>query len=257
MFDIAGELANFSFDFRPKGRILFVLKLNFQDNSKMSKENRHLIPTLIFIISAIMILATTQASPSAPKAESLSNAVAQQQAKQKADANETPEASPKKSLKDIIKAAKTWGPAYTDWFGKEAPDFTLTDINGKQHKLSDYRGKDVLVTFWATWCGPCRAEVPHLMALRNSIGEDKLAMLAISYQSKYPPETAEKVKSFVEQNKINYTVFSVDSAVMPPPFSRVNGIPCSFFINPEGKIKLATEGLLSLSEMKAILEAEH
>jgi peroxiredoxin len=233
------------------------LKLNFKDNGKMSKKNKHLIPMLIFIISAIVILATTQASPSAPKAESLNSAVAPRQAKQKADANETPEAGPKKSLKDIIRAAKTWGPAYTDWFGKKAPDFTLTDINGKQHKLSDYRGKDVLINFWATWCGPCRIEVPHLIALRKSIGEDKLAMLAISYQSKYPPETAEKVKSFVEQNKINYTVFSTDPSAMPLPFSRVSAIPCSFFINPEGKIKLATEGLLSLGEIKAILAAEY
>lgn len=222
----------------------------------MSKKDKQLITMLIFIISAIMILATTQASPSAPKAESLNNAVVPQQAKQKADANETPKASPKKSLKDIIQAAKTWGPAYTYWFGKEAPDFTLTDINGKQHKLSEYRGKDVLIIFWATWCGPCKAEVPDLIALRKSIGEDKLAMLAISYQSKYPPETVEKVKAFVEQNKINYTVFSTDPAAMPLPFSRVSGIPCSFFITPEGKVKLATEGLLSLGEIKAILEAE-
>jgi peroxiredoxin len=221
----------------------------------MSKKNKHLIPILLFIISAIMIL-TTQALLSASKAESPNNVAAPQQAKQKADANETPGAAPKKSLKDIIKAARTWGPAYTDWFGKEAPGFTLTDINGKERKLSDYRGKDVLITFWATWCPPCRVEVPELIALRNSIGEDKLAMLAISYKSTFPPETTEKVKRFVEQNKINYTVFSTDPSALPPPFNQVSGIPCSFFITPEGKIKLATEGLLSLGEIKAILGAE-
>lgn len=161
----------------------------------------------------------------------------------------------KSSLTDIIRAARTWRPAYTSWFGRKAPDFTLTDISGKQHKLSDYHGKAVLIIFWATWCSPCIMEIPHLIALRNILSEDKLAMLAVSYITTFPPETTEKVKNFVKQNKINYTVFSVDAGNMPAPYNQVMSIPCSFFIDSEGKIKLATEGLLSLGETKAILQA--
>ena len=156
----------------------------------------------------------------------------------------------KPSLNDVIKTARTWGPAYTSWLGRKAPDFTLTDINGKEHKLSDYKGKDVMLIFWATWCGPCIIEIPHLIALRNIISKDKLAMLAISN------ENPALVKQFVADKKINYTVLTTGTDDMPEPYSRVRSIPCSFFIDPEGKIKLATEGLLSLGAIKAILQAE-
>ena len=245
----------------------------------MSKKNNQLSFRLIFIISTIIFAATltlqgckkqpaeqahtehnnNKPSPSAPVVESPGKP-----ASPKTDIIVSPKpslktslkTSPKTSLNDVIRAAKTWAPAYTYWVGKMAPDFTLTDINGKQHTLSDYRGKNVMIIFWATWCGPCKAEVPHLIALRNLIGEDKLAMLAVSYISTFPPETTKKVTDFVEQNKINSTVFSIDGSTMPLPFSRITGIPCSFFIDSEGKIKLATEGLLSLGEIKAILQAE-
>ena len=170
-----------------------------------------------------------------------------------AEIDPQPAAGGEVSLNNIIRAAKTWRPAYTHWYGKPAPDFTLADLAGKEHKLSDYRGKNVLLIFWATWCPPCRREIPGLIELRKTVGEDKLTMLAISN------EAPTLVKKFVTDQKMNYTVL-LDKGNMPKPFGvmriyTTTGIPCSFFINPEGKIKLATSGLISFGEIKAVLQA--
>ncbi len=162
---------------------------------------------------------------------------------------------PKLNLNDIIKARRNWDP-YIPWYGKLAPDFTLTDIAGKDHKLSDYRGKNVLLVFWATWCPPCQMMVPHLIKLRNTIGEDNLAMLGISYITSYPPNTAEMIKKFAEIKKTNYTVFAADIRSVGAPYNIVSSFPSIFFIDTEGKIKLVIGGAMPLGAIKAILQAK-
>ena len=161
-----------------------------------------------------------------------------------------PAIGPKTTINDVIRTARSWTAIYESWYGKTAPDFTLTDITGKQHKLSDYHGKDVMIIFWATWCIPCHMEIPHLIALRNIVSTDKLAMLAISDK-----HTA-LVKRFAADRKVNYTVISANTLAMPSPYNSIRAIPSSFFIDSEGKIKIATEGVLSLDAIKAILQAE-
>jgi thiol-disulfide isomerase/thioredoxin len=154
----------------------------------------------------------------------------------------------KGSLNEILKAAKTWGPAFESSWGKPAPELSVVDIDGKEHRLNKYRGRDVLVIFWATTCGPCRMEIPELIELRNTVGVNKLVMLAIS------KEDASLLRSFVAQNQINYTVCT-SSRVLPSPFDQVEYVPTSFFIDQKGKIKLATTGKLSSGEIKGLLLA--
>ncbi|MHC4132097.1 MAG: peroxiredoxin family protein [Planctomycetota bacterium] len=154
-----------------------------------------------------------------------------------------------KQIEQIALKSRMWGAYYNEWFGKDAPDFTLTDINGKEHSLSDYKGKEVMLVFWATWCGPCRLEIPHLIELRKSISEEKLAILAISSESE------DVVKDFVSSNKLNYDIFATQ-AVLPAPYSSVPAIPSSFFVNSEGKIKFGTMGTIDLNAMNAIIQAD-
>ena len=160
-------------------------------------------------------------------------------------------AKPKKilSLQQIIDyPQKSWAARWVFWHRKKAPDFSFTDLKSQQHKLSDYRGKDVMLVFWATWCGPCKIEIPDLIELRKKIGPDQLEIIGISNESEA------KLKPFVAGNKINYTVTSI-RLPLPAPFNSVASIPTTFFINKEGKIKLGAMGLVPLAHSIAVLEA--
>ncbi len=157
---------------------------------------------------------------------------------------------PKASIQNIVKAGKDrWTPAFEQWWDKPAPDFTLTDTEGQTHKLSDYRGKDVVVVFWATWVGACKLEVPHLKELRNAYSKDKLAILAIS------SEPIALVKAFAAEQGVNYTVLTT-SGSLPTPFDQVKLWPSNFFVGPDGKFKLAIEGMVPAADGKAIVQAQ-
>ena len=161
-----------------------------------------------------------------------------------------PKAGQKLQLQDIVRLRRSWGPIMTSWYGEDAPDFKVKDVNGTEHKLSNYRGRNVLLIFWATWCGPCISEIPFLITLRGMTNENELMILAISNES------PNKVKNFAAARKINYTVISTDTYYMPRPYSQINGIPTSFFITPQGKIKIVAEGAVSFNDMRALLAAE-
>ena len=155
-----------------------------------------------------------------------------------------------KSPEYIAETPKTWDVAFASSFGKEAPDFSINDIMGKTHKLSDYRGRNVVVVFWATWCPACNLEIPHLNELRNTFNEDKLAILSISN------EEPRHLKHFAESKGINYTVTSLGQSPLPEPFANVTSIPTTFFISPDGKIKFAAVGLVPLADAKVIMNIE-
>ena len=175
-------------------------------------------------------------------------------AEQRKEMNPYPAADvkPGSTLQEIAQAAITWAPELSSQYGKEAPDFALKDLLGKQHRLSDYKGKNVMVVFWATWCPPCKQEIPHLMLLQNRMPADKLKILAIT------DEDPKLVSKFVTDNNINYTVLLADRK-LPDFFMAVpsRGIPSTAFIDPQGKIKFVTSGLLPFEDTRAILAAPY
>lgn len=112
---------------------------------------------------------------------------------------------------------------------RASADFTLTDMNGKDWKLSDLRGKVVLVNFWATWCPPCRKEIPDLSQIYKDFASKGLVILAIS------DEDSAKVALFLKEHPVPYTIL-LDPGRKVNELFAVEGIPKSFVYNREGKL---------------------
>lgn len=128
--------------------------------------------------------------------------------------------------------------------GDKAPDFKLKDITGKEVKLSDYKGKVVIIDFWATWCAPCRKGIPDLIELQNEYKTD-VVVLGITLDNK--TNTAQDVSPFVTTMKINYPVIWADDNVIKD-YGNIQSIPTSFVVDKKGTIVSKHIGLVPKSE---------
>jgi len=113
---------------------------------------------------------------------------------------------------------------------REAPDFTLPALDGGQLRLSSYRGKVVLLDFWATWCLPCREETPHFVELQQKYGDRGLQIIGVSMDDSPDP-----VRPFYQQFHINYPVV-MGTADVGSAYGGVLGLPIAFVIDPDGRI---------------------
>ena len=121
----------------------------------------------------------------------------------------------------------------------DVPGFTVTDLDGKTVSFADLRGKVVLVNFWATWCPPCRAEIPDLVALQDKY-RDKLVVIGISEDEDATPA---QVKAFGVERKVNYPIV-MKTPELAKIFKGVSALPTTFVIDPEGKIRQRHVGML-------------
>jgi len=126
--------------------------------------------------------------------------------------------------------------------GFVAPDFTLEDLGGQKVRLSDFRGKPVLLNFWASWCPPCRKEMPDLQEFHRRYG-DKIALIGINWG-----ETADTVREFLDRLSVTYLNL-LDPQGTAFVLYKLTGIPESFFIDPEGFIRGVWIGPLTVEEI--------
>lgn len=132
----------------------------------------------------------------------------------------------------IFFSLRTHAPSRDTRSGKQplAPDFSLADLSGKKLDLSSYRGKVVLLDFWATWCDPCRDEVPHFIELQTKYGNEGLQIIGVSMDDSPDP-----VRVFRQRFNMNYPVLMGD-AKTGELYGGILGLPVAFLIGRDGRI---------------------
>jgi cytochrome c biogenesis protein CcmG/thiol:disulfide interchange protein DsbE len=145
--------------------------------------------------------------------------------------------------------------------GKPAPAFALEDLTGKKITLASYRGKAVLINFWATWCAPCRLETPWLIELRNKYAAQGFEILGVDTEGDdlQKSDTAGWAKDkaavgkFAAEMKVPYPVL-MDGDSISRDYGGLDDLPASFFVDRKGTVVAAQVGLTSESEIEEKIE---
>jgi len=154
-----------------------------------------------------------------------------------------------------IVAAMAAGPACPANAKPANLNFTLNDLSNKGVKLSAFKGKVILLDFWATWCAPCKIEIPWFIEFQNKYGKDGLQVIGVSVDDTLP-----KLKPYVESMKMNYVVLQgLDHEDVQDAFGPILGIPVTVLISRDGRICGKHAGLSGKDEfenqIKALLAA--
>jgi thiol-disulfide isomerase/thioredoxin len=129
--------------------------------------------------------------------------------------------------------------------GTKAPVLTLKDLRGRTLRLSDYRGKVVLLNFWATWCPPCRAEMPDLIKMQREYRSKGLRVIGVTY----PPEEISEVRRFIRKLGVNYPV-ALGTKETKTLFDETETLPLTVVIDREGNVRERIEGILLSKEFE-------
>jgi thiol-disulfide isomerase/thioredoxin len=132
--------------------------------------------------------------------------------------------------------------------GQAAPALTFKDLSGKEVSLASLKGKVVVVDFWATWCGPCRVEIPGYIEMQKKYEKD-VVIVGVSLDQKGPKH----VQKFVEANGMNYTVVMGDNNAVDA-FGGFNSIPTTFLIGRDGRIVHQKSGTMESAEYEELVK---
>jgi thiol-disulfide isomerase/thioredoxin len=130
----------------------------------------------------------------------------------------------------------------------EQVDFTLPGVDGKAVSLSDYRGKWVIVNYWATWCPPCLEEIPDLVDLYEG-NRERLVVLGVNYEE----VNDEYLREFIESHMISYPVMRMDPLPVTP-LGPVQGLPTTYIISPEGERTARQEGPVTRAAIEQYID---
>jgi len=133
-----------------------------------------------------------------------------------------------------------------------APDFTMYDIDGNTYKLSDFRGKPVILNFWASWCGPCKAEMPDLEKAYQAHGEEVQFLIVNLTDSS--SETVETASGYIAEQGYTFPVY-YDIAMEGALAYSIYAIPMTYFIDASGEVRAIQEGMISEEVLESNIAA--
>ncbi len=133
-----------------------------------------------------------------------------------------------------------------------APDFSFVDGEGAEHRLSEYRGKPVILNFWASWCGPCKLEMPHFQAAWDTYAE-QIQFLMVNVSSGMG-DSREKSSKFLTDGNYTFPVFYDDSSEGTIAYG-LRGVPMTVFIDAEGYIQNVARGMLSKDQLENAIQS--
>lgn len=134
--------------------------------------------------------------------------------------------------------------------GEPAPDFELPDLDGSPHRLSEWRGRVVVLNFWATWCVPCLAEMPEFVRMQDELRDQGVQFVGVSHDE----GGLDDIRPFAERLEINYPLLPDPEMDISAQFGGVQVLPTTFVLDREGAIRASAYGALDRAELLDLLD---